>query len=146
MAAVLHASLLLSRAEDRRRSRSRHGPGSPGPTTAGRLTCRAPPIGTTGGRGSHLDTSTLHRPTRVRPSDQAWSDAMSAVFVAHDAHSRLPHHVLEAVGEELGVAARSVETRYGIHLGVMDAISGWQLGIAEIAEIAGADDFIDAYT
>lgn len=86
------------------------------------------------------------RTRRARPSWRAWDDAMTETFIAHDQHNRLPYHVLEAVGESLGVAARSVETRYGRHLSVMEAMSGWSLDAATVARIADAKDFIDAYT
>lgn len=87
----------------------------------------------------------LHRRRRVRPTPNEWNGSMRALADEHTAHLCLPFHVLQAAGDRLGVAARSLEPRYREFVQQLAAASGWSLDATASAVIASAADFADAY-
>lgn len=71
---------------------------------------------------------------------------MKTLLERHEAHGWMPFHVFEAVGESLGVAPWSVETRYRQHLVALERAATWRLGADETATLATSVDFVDGYT
>lgn len=49
---------------------------------------------------------------RIRPSEIDWSDAMRRLLAEHACHGSMLCHVLESVGETLGVTSTTLERRY----------------------------------
>src|SRR4051794_34965041 len=105
-----------------------HGPGVATDPANNRAT--RPPGGRQAGRlppatcgGSVLDMGELRvlppGRKRTRPGKAQWTQAMNALLEGHEAHGCVPFHLLETVAESIGVAARSVETRYGQHLSAL---------------------------